>query len=314
MIRTQSLHKVYDGVPALQGVDLAIPRGELCVLLGPSGCGKSTLLKLLNALITPTSGDIFIDGRNIRQVPPEQLRRGIGYVVQSVGLFPHYTVAQNIGVVPTLLHWPQARILQRSEELLSLIGLPQSTLRKYPHELSGGEAQRVGVARALAADPPLLLMDEPFGSVDPLNRERLQQAFLGIQRALQKTVVFVTHDVQEALALADRILLMRDGRIVRSGTPRQMVTDPGDAFSRAFFGSDMALKMLGRSSVSDVAQPGEADPAHAIEAGAPLSEALSRMLLSGVTRLQVVREGQPVGVLTLDGLLQFYREGRRDEN
>ena len=193
------------------------------MLLGPSGCGKSTLLRLINALTPADSGTVTVRGQDISRMPPEQLRRGIGYVVQNVGLFPHYTVRRNIAVVPELLKWKKPDIIKRTAFLMELTGLPQKYLDKYPHELSGGEAQRVGVARALAADPPILLMDEPFGSVDPLNRERLQRSFLDIQRTLKKTVLFVTHDVSEALIMGDRILLLREGRMARSGTPREMV-------------------------------------------------------------------------------------------
>jgi osmoprotectant transport system ATP-binding protein len=315
MIRAEKLSKSYQGVPAVREVDLFIPPGELCVLLGPSGCGKSTLLRLINALTPADSGTVFINGRDNRQTPPELLRRGIGYVVQNVGLFPHYTVRRNIGVVPELLKWPKKDIEKRVAFLMDLTGLPLTYLDKYPHELSGGEAQRVGVARALAADPPILLMDEPFGSVDPLNREHLQRSFLDIQRTLKKTVLFVTHDVSEALTMGDRILLMREGQIVRSGTPREMVFREGDAFSKAFFGAEMALKLLSHHKASEACVPGtgEGKLGCAINSDLPLSDALSLMLVNGCDRLMVSDGGEPIGILDFDGLLRFFREGEASE-
>lgn len=314
MIRTESLTKLYNGIPAVNRVDLHVPQGELCVLLGPSGCGKSTLLRMLNALISPDEGEIAINGKKINQVVPEQLRRSIGYVVQNVGLFPHYTVRRNIGIVPGLLKWPKEKIEKRMMFLLDLIGLPLAYAEKYPHELSGGEAQRVGVARALAADPPILLMDEPFGSVDPLNRERLQRSFADIQRTLRKTVLFVTHDVSEALLLGDRILLMREGKIVRSGTPRDMVFSSGDAFSKAFFGSEMALRLLSRHHAGEAGRPGRlsGQPGCAVPEEASLSEALSLMLISQCDALTVTSGGVPSGILDFDSLLRFFREGGAD--
>ena len=314
MIRTESLTKLYNGVPAVNEVDLHVPQGELCILLGPSGCGKSTLLRMLNALIPPDSGRIAINGVKINQAEPEKLRRGIGYVVQNVGLFPHYTVRRNIGIVPGLLKWPKEKTEKRVTFLLDLIGLPLAYAEKYPHELSGGEAQRVGVARALAADPPILLMDEPFGSVDPLNRERLQRSFADIQRTLKKTVLFVTHDVSEALLLGDKILLMREGKIVRSGTPRDMVFSSGDAFSKAFFGSEMALKLLSRHHVGEAGRPGRlsGELGCAIPEEASLSEALSLMFISQCDALTVTSGGVPSGILDFDSLLRFFREGGAD--
>ncbi len=315
MIKTLGLTKEYNGIPAVRGVDLHVPKGELCVLLGPSGCGKSTLLKMINALITPTAGTVFINGIDIKTVAPEILRRGIGYVVQNIGLFPHYTVKRNISVVMKLLNRPKADIDIRVNELMDLIGLPRKYQDRYPRELSGGEAQRVGVARALAADPAILLMDEPFGSVDPLNRERLQKSFADIQRTLKKTVLFVTHDVSEALALGDRILLMRDGQIVRSGTPVEMVFADGDAFSRAFFGSEMALKLLSRYQVKQAYTPGKAADSvaglySAVQQETTLSEALSVMLKTGCRELAV--DGIAPGSLSFDSLLDCFREGTPD--
>ena len=312
MIRTIGLSKFYTEFPAVREVDLTVPKGELCVLLGPSGCGKSTLLKMINALVAPTSGSVFINGRDTKTIPPEILRRAIGYVVQNIGLFPHYTVKRNIGVVMKLLDRPKAEIDHRVNELLDLIGLPQKYRDKYPRELSGGEAQRVGVARALAADPDILLMDEPFGSVDPLNRERLQKSFADIHKTLKKTVLFVTHDVSEALALGDRILLMQEGRLVRAGTPGELVFEEGNAFSRAFFGSDMALRLLARYQVGQAYTPGfppddSKVPLCRVHKDMPLSEALSLMIKKGCRELAV--EGNLPGTLSFDSLLAYFREG-----
>ena len=306
MIDIRALTKRYGDTWALRGIDLQVPKGELCVLLGPSGCGKSTLLKLINGLLVPTGGEVFIDGRSSRDIPPAQLRRGIGYVVQSVGLFPHYTVARNIALVPGLLKWPREQIRRRSEELLDLIGLPAEFTDKYPHELSGGEAQRVGVARALAADPPILLMDEPFGSVDPLNRERLQRAFLSIQKTLKKTVVFVTHDVREAMLLGDRIVLMQEGKILREGRPIDYLRGPGDDFSRAFLGSDLALQLLGRYQAAEAAQLADSPPDDLpqVEGEASLARALAVMLTTGAEAVRV--QGERPLLLTIAGLQRFF--------
>jgi osmoprotectant transport system ATP-binding protein len=314
MIKTQGLTKSYNDVPAVCQVDLMVSRGELCILLGPSGCGKSTLIRMLNALITPTAGEVFINGGNIRDIAPETLRRSIGYVVQSVGLFPHYTVSRNIGVVMKLLQRPASEIAERTAFLLDMIGLPQQYAGKYPHELSGGEAQRVGVARALAADPDILLMDEPFGSVDPLNRERLQRSFAHIQRTLKKTVLFVTHDVSEALALGDWIILMQNGRIVREGTPREMVFGKGDEFSNAFFGSEMALKLLARYRVDQAYLPGTRPEKTecSLQGNALLSEALSLMLVRGCTDILVTKGEEPVGSLSFENLLAYFRGGEQN--
>ncbi len=252
MIELKGVTKRYGENAAVEALSFTVEAGELCVLIGPSGCGKSTTLKLINRMIEPSEGQVLIDGRPAAAVRPELLRRQIGYVIQSVGLFPHMTVAENIGVVPRLLGWRAERTAPRVEELLSLIGLePSLYRRKYPRELSGGEAQRIGVARALAADPPILLMDEPFGAVDPLNREILQAEFLKIQRRLRKTVVFVTHDLDEAIRLADRIVLLSRGRLVQIDTPENLLSQPKNKFVRNFVGGDRALKRLSRFSVAD---------------------------------------------------------------
>ena len=253
MITLESLTKRYGDHLAVDGLTLDVPEGEVAVLIGPSGCGKTTTLRMINRLIEPTSGRILIGGVDASTLKVEELRRGIGYVIQSVGLFPHLTVAENIATVPKMLGWKNDRTAARATELLDLVGLdPTQYAGKYPRQLSGGEAQRVGVARALAADPPVLLMDEPFGAVDPLNRDRLQGEFARIQRELRKTVIFVTHDVDEAIRLADRIALMRDGKLQQYDVPEALLDHPGNKFVHDFVGADAALKRLGRVRVDSV--------------------------------------------------------------
>lgn len=256
MIELRQVVKRYGEVTAVRGIDLHVERGELLVLIGPSGCGKTTTLKMINRLIEPTSGTILVGGQDTATVDRQALRRGIGYVIQSVGLFPHMTVQQNIQVVPNLLGWPKHRSARRADELLELVGLPPERFRhSYPKELSGGQAQRVGVARALAVDPPVLLMDEPFGAVDPLTRERLQDEFLRLQQTLKKTVVMVTHDLDEAIKLADRICVMNNGLIEQVATPEELLSAPKGRFVRQFVGSDRALKRLSRVAVRELLAP-----------------------------------------------------------
>ena len=252
MIELRSVSKRYGDFTAVDDVSFRVEKGEVCVLIGPSGCGKSTTIKLINRMLEPTAGEIIVDGKSIRSERPELLRRGIGYVIQNIGLFPHMDVAENIAVVPKLLKWEPARISERTNELLDLIGLdPARYAHKYPRHLSGGEAQRIGVARALAADPPLLLMDEPFGAVDPLNRQTLQAEFLKIQKKLKKTVVFVTHDLDEAIRLADRIILLFKGKVVQDDSPEHLLSHPSSKFVRNFVGTDRALKRLSRFTAAD---------------------------------------------------------------
>ncbi len=233
------------GAHAVRGVDLTIAPGELTVLLGPSGCGKSTLLRTINRLVEPTDGTVLIDGVDVREPDPTLLRRRIGYVIQAVGLFPHYTVAQNVAVVPALLGWDRARIARRVDELLELVSLEPARYReRKPRQLSGGEAQRVGVARALAAEPHLLLMDEPFAAVDAIVRAALQEQTARVHRELGTTIVFVTHDVDEALRLADRIVVMNAGRVVQADTPGRILAAPADAFVRDLVGVDAETRRL----------------------------------------------------------------------
>ncbi len=252
MIRLEDITKLYGNVRAVDKLSFNVAEGEVCVLIGPSGCGKTTTLRMVNRLIEPTSGQVFVSGQDISQVRPEKLRQSIGYAIQSVGLFPHMTVGANIAVVPELLHWDKQRISGRVEELLALVGLdPHEYVGKYPNQLSGGEAQRVGVARALSADPPILLMDEPFGAVDPLTRERLQVQFLHIQEKLRKTVILVTHDLDEAIRLADRIAIMESGRLIQYDTPEAILSKPVNKFVHDFIGTDRALKRLSRIGIEN---------------------------------------------------------------
>jgi osmoprotectant transport system ATP-binding protein len=251
MIEIRGLTKSYEGQPAINGVDLDVRDGELLILIGPSGCGKSTLLKCINRMVVADSGSIFVDGRSIFDYNEETLRRGIGYCIQEVGLFPHMNVFANIATVPRLLKWPEKKISERVSFLISISGLPQSYLDKFPSQLSGGEAQRVGVLRALAADPPILLMDEPFGAVDPQTRENLQKQFLSIQKELKKTVVFVTHDVEEAIFLADRIAVMEKGRMAVVGEPLDLEYSE-DGFVKGFLGQEYSLKLLKRYEVDSL--------------------------------------------------------------
>jgi osmoprotectant transport system ATP-binding protein len=257
VVRLEHVSKRYGpsgGALAVSDLSLEIPAGEICVLVGPSGCGKTTTMKMINRLIEPTSGRITIDGEDVMALPAVELRRRIGYVIQQVGLFPHLTVAENVAVVPRLLRWPAARVSERVEELLNLVRLEPETYRdRYPAALSGGERQRVGVARALAADPPLMLMDEPFGAVDPILRDRLQNEFLRLQAQVRKTIVFVTHDVDEAIKMADRIaILQRGGVLAQYDTPNAILAAPATDFVAHFVGADRGLKRLSLARVRDL--------------------------------------------------------------
>ncbi|HXL83926.1 MAG TPA: ABC transporter ATP-binding protein [Casimicrobiaceae bacterium] len=260
MIRLQGLSRRYSTargtVTAVDGVTLEVSDGETCVLLGPSGCGKTTTLRMINRLVLPSSGKIFIAGRDTDGVDPVELRRGIGYVIQQIGLFPNMTVAENIGVVPRLLGWSTARSRRRAEELLALLALePAQFLDRYPNELSGGQAQRIGVARALAVDPPVLLMDEPFAALDPINREVIQDEFLRMQQTLRKTILFVSHDIDEAVKMADRIAIFRAGKLAQFGPPDELLARPADDFVASFVGRDRTLKRLRLILVREVMVP-----------------------------------------------------------
>ena len=248
LIRLERLSKTYPGhsVPAVESLDLSIPDGEIVMFIGPSGCGKTTTMKMINRLIEPSSGRIVIAGEDVTSIDPNELRRRVGYVIQQVGLFPHVRVSGNVGAVLRLLKWPADKIARRVDEMLDLVGLDPSTYRdSYPKQLSGGQQQRVGVARALAADPPVMLMDEPFGSVDPITRERLQDEFLRLQREIRKTIVFVTHDISEALRMGDRIAILGErSRVEQYDTPGNVVARPASDFVANFIGANAGLRAL----------------------------------------------------------------------
>jgi osmoprotectant transport system ATP-binding protein len=255
MIALREVTKRFDGSSetAVTQLSMDISRGETVVLVGPSGCGKTTTMKMINRLIEPTSGSITVDGTDVSRQDPVKLRRGVGYVIQSIGLLPHRTIAENIATVPKLEGWKQERIETRTEELMSIFELDRALLSRYPSELSGGQRQRVGVARALAADPPVMLMDEPFAAVDPIVRERLQDQFLDIQRRLQKTIVFVTHDIDEAIKMADRIAILNRGGIIEQyAAPEEILRVPANDFVRQFIGAERGLKRLALIKVADI--------------------------------------------------------------
>jgi len=254
VVRFEHVSKVFpDGTKAVDDINLEVERGEFVCLIGPSGCGKTTTLKMVNRLYEPTSGTITINGRNIMDINPVELRRSIGYVIQQIGLFPHMTIAQNVELVPRLLGWDAERRCRRVDELLPLVGLSPARYRdRYPRELSGGQQQRVGVIRALAAEPDLILMDEPFGALDPITRETLQDEVKRLQKQLRKTVIFVTHDMDEAIKLADRIVVMKDGRIHQVGTPEEILRHPKDEFVAQFIGRDRLVSRPDLLTVAEV--------------------------------------------------------------
>jgi osmoprotectant transport system ATP-binding protein len=309
-IIVEDLTKQFPGEPrpAVDRVGFQVGEGSFVVLLGPSGCGKTTLLKMINRLYEPTSGRILVGGVDARSLKATDLRRRIGYAIQQTGLFPHMRIEQNIAVVPQLLGWDRRRIDERVDSLLELVGLPRSFRARYPRQLSGGEQQRVGLARALAADPAIMLMDEPFGAIDAITRSRLQEELLSIQRKLRKTILFVTHDVEEALRLADKIIVMRTGTIVQYDTPLAIITCPRDTFVQELVGTEDMLRYLSLITVGDVlAAQSQGDGGSAIGGSGPheqitvgpdddLRSALSHMLRGGVDSLTVVDRGdRPLG-------------------
>ncbi|MGL6250529.1 MAG: ABC transporter ATP-binding protein [Billgrantia desiderata] len=308
MIELFDVTKRFGDETAVDGISLRVEKGELCALVGTSGCGKSTTLRMINRLIEHDGGEIHLDGQPVRAFDEVALRRRIGYVIQSTGLFPHWTVARNIGLVPRLLKWPKSKVRDRVEELMQLLGLPVAEFAdKYPRQLSGGQAQRVGVARALAADPDILLMDEPFGALDPITRATLQDEMRELQARLHKTVVFVTHDMDEALALADRLVVMHHGRIVQQGSPIELLREPANPFVESLLGGmDRGLKEAALIQVSEHMLPfgPRLLASERIPYGASLSQALSVMLWHRVDRLTVVDEEDiPIGELSLRRLL-----------
>jgi osmoprotectant transport system ATP-binding protein len=309
-LELRSVSKRYAGQrePAIRELSLTVPAGEVCVLVGPSGSGKTTAMRLINRMISLSGGDVLLGGRSVLEREPRELRREIGYVIQQIGLFPHLTVGENVATVPRLLRWPKARVAARVRELLQLIGLdPDEMAGRYPAQLSGGQRQRVGVARALAADPPLMLMDEPFGAIDPINRAHLQDEFLRLQATVNKTVVFVTHDIDEAIKMGDRIAILREGGVLAQyDTPTNILTHPADDFVAQFVGADRALKRLSLTTLAELqlVAPNGAHPPpggeRTVTRETTVHDALSMLLAVGGKPLAVTNgDGTVVGLVTL---------------
>ena len=305
------------GTPAVHELSMQIPAGQLVALVGPSGCGKTTTLKMINRLIEPTSGRILLGEDDVTRVNPVHLRRRIGYVIQNVGLFPHLTVEENVATVPRLLGWDKKRQHARAQELLELVGMePATYAKRYPAQLSGGQRQRIGVARALGADPPVLLMDEPFSAIDPIARTRLQDEFLRVQREVRKTIVFVTHDLDEAVRLADRIAIFRQGGYLEQyATPAELLGSPATDFVADFVGGQRGLRRLSVTAID----PGELEPAGGVSDGpevpatGTLQDAMAALLNDDAGRVRVVdSNGRTLGLLTADGIHAAMRRSVRD--
>ncbi|MEY2450114.1 MAG: osmoprotectant transport system ATP-binding protein [Acidimicrobiaceae bacterium] len=314
MIRLDKVTKRYaNGTVAVHELSLEVDAGEICVLVGPSGCGKTTTMRMINRLIEPSDGHILLDGDDVMKMNPVELRRRIGYVIQQIGLFPHQTIGANVATVPRLLGWPKAKIRSRVDELLELVGLSPSEYRdRYPSQLSGGQRQRVGVARALGADPKVLLMDEPFGAIDPINREHLQDEFLRLQEEVKKTVVFVTHDIEEAVKLGDRIAILREGGfLAQYDTPAEILAHPADGFVADFVGADRALKLLQVTplDLDELEQP------LVLPSGLHPAEAQRRLEESGQEFAVVLREGGHLdGYISRDGSVRRLEAWVRDDD
>jgi osmoprotectant transport system ATP-binding protein len=310
-ITLDGVSKVYpDGTVAVGGLSLDVPAGELMVLIGPSGCGKSTVLRMMNRLIEPTGGRVLIDGRDVTRSDPVELRRSIGYVIQNVGLFPHQSIRVNVGTVPRLLGWKRARIRARADELLDLVGLdPARFGKRYPHELSGGQRQRVGFARALAADPVVLLMDEPFSAVDPIVRARLQEEFLRLQAAVRKTVVLVTHDLDEAVKLGDRIAVLSEGgRLEQYATPAELLSTPASPMVRDFVGTDRGVRRLSvtplRAALRPLGDGQEVDRLPWVPVTGTLYDALAAMLTADALHVRVMDGDDAVGTVSRSSIFE----------
>lgn len=308
--------KVFPGAaqPAVNDASFTAPSGQICMLLGTSGSGKTTLLRMVNRLIDPTSGQILIDGTPTTERNPIELRRGIGYAIQQVGLFPHMTIAENVSIVPSITGQSARAVAPRVDELLALVGLDPAEYRdRYPRQLSGGQQQRVGIARALAADPAILLMDEPFGALDAITRERMQDELLNIQRRLRKTILFVTHDVTEAFKLGDQIAVLSDGRLMQIGSPVELLGHPANDFVRRLVGADDVLRQLEYLPVTNALQPVENSAAPRIGADATLLQALLQLIQTGGEALVVEEHGQPRGEVTLKSIYRGVRADLRAE-
>jgi osmoprotectant transport system ATP-binding protein len=320
-ITLENVGKVYpDGTVAVGDFSLDVQAGELAVLIGPSGCGKSTVLRMINRLIEPSKGTIRIDGRSIADQDPVELRRHIGYVIQNVGLFPHHNIRTNVGTVPRLLGWDRGRIRTRADELLDLVGLdPARYGGRYPHELSGGQRQRVGVARALAADPLVLLMDEPFSAVDPIVRARLQEEFLRLQAAVRKTIVLVTHDIDEAVRLGDRIAVLGEGgSLLQYATPAELLSNPASEAVSTFVGADRGIRRLAVTPLKDAMRPlgkvEEIERLPTVAAGGTLYDALAAMLTVNALNVVVVDGDRPIGTVSRSAIFEIPNEEARTES
>jgi osmoprotectant transport system ATP-binding protein len=318
-IEFRAVTKRYPGrtTAAVRELSLSVPAGEICVLIGPSGSGKTTAMKMVNRLIDITEGDITVGGQSVRSLDLTELRRGIGYVFQQIGLFPHMSVEDNIGTVPRLLGWPKQRIRDRVGELLELVGLEQADAERYPGQFSGGQRQRIGVARAMAADQPIMLMDEPFGAVDPITRDRLQNDFLRLHAEVRKTVIFVTHDIDEAIKMGHRMAILRDGELVQYGSPDEVLAEPVNDFVADFVGADRGLKRLLLRKLADIeltAPAPNGDPdLPTIDDQTCLRDALSLMVTRNVSSLVVVgAEGEPRGTVSMQALAHFADLDRSD--
>ena len=317
-IRFEEVFLKFPGAPhpAVNNCTCEIEAGQLVVILGPSGCGKTTLLKMVNRLYEPTSGTIYLDGTDIRKMKATKLRQQIGYVIQQSGLFPHMTVAENIAVVPKLLGWSRMQYQQRIDELLTLVDLPSQDYRnRYPAQLSGGQQQRVGLARALAGDPKVMLMDEPFGAIDAITRETLQDEILRLQRQLKKTILFVSHDVEEALRLADKMMILQKGQIVQFDTPFNILTRPANEFVHDLVGAEDMVRQLSllrvETAMTPVPEDFQASEYASIARYDNLRQALSLLLRTGAEKLTVLDGGEVVGVLTLEHIRDSARMGVR---
>jgi len=324
LIVLDKVDKIFPGttVPAVKQVSFQVDEGNICVFVGPSGCGKTTILRIINRLIEPTSGDIYIKGIKVsdKEVNPDHLRREIGYVIQQIGLLPHRTVEQNVALVPRLLKWPEEKIKPRVKELLDTVGLdPDEVIHKYPFQLSGGMMQRVGVARALAADPPIMLMDEPFGAVDPIVRGRLQDEFLRLQREMKKTICFVTHDINEAIKMGDHIVIMNKGELVQHGTPMEILSEPANEFVKDLIGADREIKLLDLTRSSEIVNRNMDIPDEVrekdcfISSIAPVQRALEKMMKKNSDLVGVQDGEEEIGTISWDDIKKLINKLSGDD-
>lgn len=324
MIKLVNVKKVFPGTvtPAVNEISFEINEGNICVFVGPSGCGKTTILRMINRLLEPTDGDIYIKGQKVKDlgVNPDQLRREIGYVIQQIGLMPHRTIEQNVALVPRLLKWPENKIKPRVKYLLEMVGLePDKVSKKYPYQLSGGMMQRVGVARALAADPPIMLMDEPFGAVDPILREKLQDEFLKLQKEMKKTICFVTHDINEAIKMGDHIVIMNKGKLVQHGTPMEILANPVNDFVKNLLGVDRGTKLLELTKSEEMVERAEEIPTEVsnkncfILAIDPVQRALELMMKKDADIVGVHDGNKFIGTISWENIKKHINQISGDE-